>query len=194
MAKSTGNIYTVEDVGKKNFDPMALRYLYLTAHYRDPLNFTWDSLESAQNALNKLKEQLPVLREETERTALSHEKNEKVEEFRKRFLSVVFDDLNTSKALAVLWEMLKSNIPGRDKYDLALYFDEGLGLGLAKLPIVSYQIPAEITQLAKKREELRKEEKFEEADKIRIEIEKKGYKVEDTEESPRVKPVQNEKA
>lgn len=194
MGKSLGNVYTLNDIEKKGFDPSSLRYLFLTAYYRDTLNFTWAALSSAASALNKLREQLRVLKGEKERTALSREKDKKIAGFREKFMFAINDDLGTPKGLAVLWEMLKSNIPSWDKYDLALYFDEVLGLGLARLAIVNYQIPAEITKLAKKREELRKQEKFEEADKIRIEIEKKGYKVEDTLESPRLKPVQNEKA
>lgn len=129
MSKSLGNYYTVQDVLDKGFDPIALRYLYLGAHYKKPMNFTWASLESAQKGLKRLQSTVNSVRS-TSRTTLSAEKNEKVDEFRNKFNLALNDDLNTSKALAVLFEMLKSNIPSEDKYDLALSFDEVLGLNL----------------------------------------------------------------
>jgi cysteinyl-tRNA synthetase len=73
MSKSLNNFYTVGDVIKKGFDPLALRYLYLGAHYRDPLNFTWDSLAASQNALEKLRSQMAMLKDQTDRTVLSEE-------------------------------------------------------------------------------------------------------------------------
>jgi len=187
MAKSIGNTYTVEDVVKKGFDPLALRYLFLTAHYRDPLNFTWEALESAQNALDKLKAQAVSLKGESKRTALSQEKDEKIESFRSEFIASLNDDLNTSKALAVLWEVLKSSIPSEDKYDLTLYFDEVLGLKLSE--VSETKIPDKVKKLIEERERLRKEDKFAEADKIREEIEKEGYALEDTSQGARAKKI-----
>ena len=187
MSKSLGNCFTIEDVEKKDFDPIALRYLYLTAHYRDPLNFTWEALSSAGTALNKLREQLRVLKGEKERTTLSQEKDKKIAGFREEFILAINDDLNTAKGLAVLWEMLKSNIPSSDKYDLALYFDEVFGLGLKEASSVKLEIPVEVKKLVEEREKLRKEGKFEEADKLRIKIEKFGFRVEDLPDGPKVK-------
>ncbi len=129
MSKSLGNYFTIQDILDKNIDPIALRYLYLGAHYKKPMNFTWQSLESASKGLKRLKSAVDSLRA-TNRTTLSEEKNEKIEEFRIKFNEAINDDLNTSKAMAVLFEMLKSNIPSEDKYDLAISFDEVLGLGL----------------------------------------------------------------
>ena len=185
MAKSIGNTYTVEDVVKKGYDPLALRCLFLTAHYKDPLNFTWEALAAAQNALDKLREQVVSLSKESKRTALSREKDEKIEQFRTDFISSLNDDLNTSKALAVLWEVLKSSIPSEDKYDLALYFDEVLGLKLSQ--VSEEKIPDKIDKLVEERKTLRKEGKFSEADEIRQKIENEGYTLEDTPEGARVK-------
>ncbi len=187
MSKSLGNCFTIEDVEKKDFDPIALRYLYLTAHYRDPLNFTWEALSSAGTALNKLREQLRVLKGEKERTTLSQEKDKKIAGFREEFILAINDDLNTAKGLAVLWEMLKSNIPSSDKYDLALYFDEVFGLGLKEASSVKLEIPVEVKKLVEEREKLRKEGKWQEADKLRIKIEKFGFRVEDLPDGPKVK-------
>jgi len=178
MSKSLENFYTVSDVEGKGFDPISLRYLYLGAHYRDPLNFTWESLTAAQNALGKLRGQVTSLKTKDNRTILSEEKTEKISEYRNDFMAAINDDLNTSKALATFWEMLKSNIPSSDKYELALSFDEVLGLNIAKASEVK-EMPQEVKDLLEKREKLREEEKYEEADKIREEIEEAGYKVND---------------
>lgn len=180
MSKSLGNFYTIDDVIKKGFDPLALRYLFLGSHYRDTLNFTWESLTAAQNGLERLRSQIVSLKSETTRTALSEEKQNMIDEFRTKFMEALNDDMNSAKALAVLWEMIKSNIPSQDKYDLALSFDEVLGLNLKSQVTNNKQIPNDIKILISKREELRKEKKFEEADKIRKEIEDAGFTVNDT--------------
>lgn len=177
MSKSLENFYTVADIEKKGFDPIALRYLYLGAHYRDPLNFTWDSLTASQNALEKLRNQITALKNQTDRTALSEEKEKKIEEYRNQFMEAVNDDLNTSSSLAVVWEMLKSNIPSGDKYDLVMTFDEILGLKLGESEII--EIPENVKSLMEKRADLRVIGKYEEADKIRDEIQKLGFEVND---------------
>jgi len=179
MSKSLGNLYTVDDVIKKGFDPLALRCLFLGAHYRDTLNFTWDSLSAAQKGLERLRSQIASLKSETARTVLSEEKQKRVDEFRASFMEALNDDFNTPKALAVIWKMLKSNIPSGDKYEMTLSFDEILGLDLGRVP-KSKETPQEIKELFGKREELRKEGKYEESDKIRKQIEEAGYGVSDS--------------
>lgn len=129
MSKSLDNFYTIADILNKGYDPLALRYLYLGTHYKKPMNFTWESLESASRGLRNLKSQVSNLKS-TVRTTLSEEKNIKVGEYQDLYRDALNDDLNTSKALAVLFEVLKSNIPSEDKYDLVLSFDEVLGLKL----------------------------------------------------------------
>lgn len=188
MSKSLKNTYTVENVKKKGFNPMALRYLFLTAYYRDPLNFTWKSLEAAQSALEKLRTQVAALRKQEPRTKISQEKNEKVNEYRDKFIKSVNDDMNTAIGLAVMWEMLKSNIPSEDKYDLAITFDEVLGLKLGEYTAPTVSIPQEVKKLVAKRENLRKEGDYRDADKLRIKVEEKGFILEDTPAGSRLSP------
>lgn len=181
MSKSLGNFYTIEDVTAKGYDPLALRYLYLGTHYKKPMNFTWDSLTSASSALTKLRGLIIGFKSEKERTTLSEEKQIKIDNFKMEFRNAISDDLNTPVALSVVWEVTKSNIPSSDKYDLILGFDEVLGLDLAKTPDLKTEIiPDNIKKLIDKRNELRSEKKFDEADKIRDEIIKLGFKVQDT--------------
>lgn len=178
MSKSLGNFYTIEDVIKKNIDPLALRYLYLTSHYRSELNFTWESLGAAQNTLAQLRTYMTNLSHESNRTNLSNEKLEKVDGFRDKFDAALANDMNTPQALAVVWEVLKSNIPSPDKYDLLMDFDDVLGLALRVGPAET--IPKNMQNLGKKIDQLRKEKKFQEADAVRSHIMQLGYSVETT--------------
>ena len=125
----------------------------------------------------RLKSQVAGLGAETSRTVLSEEKQKKVDEFRASFMEALSDDMNTPRALAVLWEMLKSNIPSEDKYDLAISFDEILGLKLGEAK--NTEIPENVKVLMEKRERLRSEGKYEEADKIREQIQVLGFAVAD---------------
>ncbi len=182
MSKSLGNFYTIEDVFAKGFDPVALRYFYMTAHYRKSLNFTWDALTAAQNALVELRKVVSHL-SEGDRQILSEEKLEKVDSLRKKFDLALADDMNMPQAIAVVWEVIKSNIPSPDKYDLVMDFDEVLGLELKAQNVMTSKeedISEEIKALVDKREALRKAKKFAEADATRLEIEQKGFVVSDT--------------
>ncbi len=187
MSKSLGNFYTLEDVEKRAVDPLALRYFYLGAHYKSALNFTWEALTAAQNSLNKLKEQVFAAKSQKDRTVLSQEKSQKVDMFQQNFKDAINDDLNTPQALAVLWSVLKSNIPSEDKYDLAINFDEVLGLRLAQAT-VEFSVPSEIQDLITQRENFRQRGQFNEADEVRLKIENMGFKVLDSEKGTIVKP------
>jgi cysteinyl-tRNA synthetase len=123
MSKSLGNFYTIDDVLKRGIDPKALRLLFLTTHYRSEMNFTWDSVEGSQKAWQKLSRMVLQLRAEQGRTILSEDKLQKVDEYRQRFFDYVEDDLKTPEAITVMYEVIKSNIPGPDKYDLLVEFD-----------------------------------------------------------------------
>jgi len=174
MSKSLGNFVTAQELVEKGYDPLAMRYLILTSHYRKGLNFTWESLGASQIALSKLRSLVAQLRPFDSAQGFAGQ----AKEYREKFTTALNDDLNTPQALAVLWEMLKSNIPSPDKYDLALSFDEVLGLELSKSP-KKVEIPEEIKKLIAKRSILRKEGKFEEADEIRKQIERKGFNTQD---------------
>jgi len=126
MAKSKGNFYKLADIEAKGFDPLDLRYFYMTSHYRQFANFTWDALSSARSARLELQKQMAKLKNHTERSMLSSEKLDKVDDYRRQFTGVLSDDLNMPKALAVVWEVVKSNITSEDKYDLLADFDEVL--------------------------------------------------------------------
>lgn len=187
MSKSLNNFYTIEDIIKKGIDPMALRLLFLQTHYRSQMNFTWDSAKAGQEAYNNLKDYVITLKKHGQGTTLSQEKLDKVDIFRQQFNQAIGNDLQTPQAVAVMWSMLKSNIPSPDKLDLLYDFDEVFGLKLREL--VEEKIPDEIIKLADERFKDRKAGNFQKADKLRQQIESKGYYTIDTNESYQIKKI-----
>lgn len=183
MGKSLGNAYTVTDIIKKDFDPLALRYFYLTGHYHRPLNFTWEALEAAQISLNKLRNQIFNFQSANRRTIFKENESIKLSSaglaLQYKFSTAISDDLNLPEALAVIWKTLKSNINNQEKYQLLIEWDRVLGLDLDKV-IKAPEASKEIKLLIEKREALRKEQKWQEADELRKKIEAQGYSIEDT--------------
>lgn len=186
MSKSKGNFYNLGDIEKKGFDPLALRYLYLTSHYRSEMNFTWRALEGAQRALDRLREQVSEGKEED---GVTNSTISGIANFSSRFKKAISNDLNMPKALAVVWDLVKSDYPSSAKKASLLKFDQVLGLDLEKGVKIDrvVKLDEEIKKLLEKRENLRKQKKWQEADKIREEIEEKGLIIEDTPEGPRIK-------
>ncbi len=181
MAKSLGNFYTLDALIKKGFDPLAFRYLVLTSHYRSKLNFTWKSLEAGQNALNNLYDFLrqPISQQPKTKDAVG------IKTYEAKFKAAVSDDLNTPKAVSLVWQIIKDNtLSPKVKKQLLFKFDTVLGLDLNK--IKPFKTPTKIKGLAARREIFRANKQFIQADTLRKKIEALGYVVEDTPQGPRV--------
>ena len=183
MSKSLKNFIRVEDLKIRGYEPRILRYLFLTGHYRTKMNFTYKSLDAAGEAYNKLKSIVSDFKGKKGRTKLSEEKLNEVTNLIFKFREAVENDLNMPQALAVVWEMVKSNIPEHDKHELILDWDQVLGLGLGELKKEEIKIPDEVKKLADERLVQRQKGKFEIADQLRKEIEELGFEVEDEQDS-----------
>ena len=187
MAKSLKNIFTLEDIKKRGFDPLALRYLFLTAHYRSKLNFTWKSLEAAGNALENLRQEVSAW----DKFAIGRSDSESLQtrtscaEFEADFKEAINNDFDLPKALSVMWKMVKSDYPISAKHQSILVMDKVLGLGLAGRQ--KAELPVGAKELIEKREEFRRAEKFDESDKIRRRLLKMGVEVDDTPDGPKWK-------
>jgi len=183
MSKSKGNFYTLADISEEGYNPMHLRYFFLAAHYRKPLNFTWDNFDAAKNTYDRLKNIIAGLKRSQDKLNKNN-----MELAKKQFLEIINDDLNVPKALAYLWDVLRDNrLNNTEKYELALEFDKFFGLELDKEERL--EIPKEVQKLVKDREEMRKKKNFEEADNIRNRIKKLGYSVEDMEGEVKVRKL-----
>lgn len=177
MAKSDGNFLTLKDVVAKGFNPLAFRYLTLTAHYRAKLNFTWDALTAAQNALNNLYQEISGY----------DEPNGSVAEFETEFQLAIDHDLDMPKALAVMHGLIKSEHPSSAKLQCLFKFDQVLGLKFKEVWDAARIIPETITRLVAEREHARKNKDFAASDKLRLAIESNGYLVEDAPDGYRLK-------
>jgi len=182
MARREGNVYTVGDLVKKGFNPLAFRYLTLTTHYRSRLNFTWDSLKAAETALNNLYRELTGYVTNGEVKGVNSE-------FENKFVEAINSDLDTSTALTVVWDLVKSDLTPSEKAATLYRFDRVLGLDLEKVAKEAAEVPAEVRKLVEQREEARKNGDFEESDKLRNEVKSKGYEVVDTEEGSKLKKI-----
>jgi cysteinyl-tRNA synthetase len=182
MSKSLGNIITLEDIEKRGFKPLAFRYLVLNSHYRSLMNFTWQAMESAEKAYDNLLEHISAF-------SLSNKTNKKSEkEIKEKILTIINDDLDTPKLIAEMWNILRTNKDLNYKKTFVLLADQVLGLGLEEF-LKKQKIPALVKKKVLLREKLRKEKKWPEADKIREEILKMGYKVEDTQYGAVIKKI-----
>ena len=185
MAKSKGHIITINSLIKKEINPLAYRYLTLGTHYKSKLTFSWKSLESAQNALNNLYEKTIEI---NSKKRIIRSKQSLKSYYFKKFLEFINDDLNTPRALALMWDLIKDDkISDKEKHILLLEFDKIFGLNLNK--VKKPRIPEKIKKLVKEREKYRKEKNWKKADKSRKEIEKLGYKIEDTQKGVKIKKI-----
>jgi cysteinyl-tRNA synthetase len=178
MAKSAGKIITVKNLVEDGYDPLAFRYLCLTAHYRSELVFTWESLQASQKALFTLREHVRRFKENLKNEA---KETPKAKEFRRAFLEAVNDDLNMPKALTIVWKLIREEkkVDEDEKYKLLLEFDKILGLDLDR-KTVTEKLPEEAEILILRREEARKAKDWGTADKIREQLKAMGIILEDT--------------
>ncbi len=182
IAKSTGNTVFLREIVEKGFSPLALRYLVLTAHYKSQMNFTWSSIEAANKALNKLYKYM-----------VDNSTNNGVVDdgFRSKFVSFINDDLDTPKAIALVWELMKSeDVETQDKIATLLDFDEVFGLDFRgamdrKLEIADQtkvaikDAPKKVQELLRARKKARTNKDYAESDKLRDKIKELGFEIKD---------------
>jgi cysteinyl-tRNA synthetase len=178
MSKSLGNIYTVAELEEKGFEPLALRYFFLGAHYRQLQNFTFEALQAAQNALKRLWSQS---REFGGAGSI-------LVDVQAEFMSALDDDLNTPKALAVVWKLVDGDYPAADKGATLLWMDQVLGLDLDKYVAKPVEMPEAVRELMTKRQTARESKDWTESDNLRNQIEELGWSVEDSKDGQKASP------
>jgi cysteinyl-tRNA synthetase len=183
MSKSTGEFLKLAVLLEKGFDPLVYRFFCLSAHYRTQMSFSWESLEASRVALDRLY-----------RAAHSWgEPGEVIADYMDRFMACVNEDLNLPRALAVTWDLVRSNEAPADRKATLLAFDDVLGLDIANWAPEEVEVPMSVLQLAKAREAARQKKEWQKADELRDEILAAGYMIEDTKDGePRVKKIEPE--
>lgn len=177
MAKSAGGFLRVKTLIDKGYDPLVYRYFCLSAIYRAKLNFTWEAMDSAATSLSRLR---ATMYEWGPAGSVDPS-------LLKKFSEAINDDLNMPKAVAVAWELVRSDLPDDTRKATLLKMDEVLGLGLAAWQPKQEEIPAEILALVDARTLARKEKRWGDADAIRAQVTGLGYEIEDTPQGPKVR-------
>jgi len=167
MSKSLGNVIYVKTLLEKGYKPMDYRYMCLTTHYRMPLTFSEESLQSAKASLSRLKN---IVKDLVDDKKLN-------EKYLEEFTEAMNDDLNTPRALAVLWELVRDE-KAEGKYQTIKKMDEVFGLKL--LEKEKLEIPKEIEYLAEERLSAKKSKDFKKSDEIREKLKSLGWNIKDT--------------
>jgi len=177
MSKSTGKFLRIQTLIDRGYDPLAYRYFCLSAHYRAKLSFSWEGLDGANNALERLRntvyEWAPAGRAD--------------EGYIEKFIEQINDDLNMPRALAVTWDVVRSDLDAATKKATILFFDRILGFRLDQWQPAQEIIPAEILALVELRQAARSEKRWADADSLRRQVSEAGYEIEDTPQGARVK-------
>ena len=171
MAKSAGEFLRIASLVERGYDPLAFRYLCLTAHYRGQLNFTWDALDSAAIALDRMRNGVYALRDAGEAPADAA--------LVERFANELNDDLNLPRALAVAWETLRGEHAPAVKRATLLRFDAIFGLALAEWAPKEEVVPEAVSALAQARLAARGAKDWAEADRLRGQLKDAGWEMED---------------
>ena len=174
---------TLSDLEERGYDPLAFRYFFLQAHYRQQQVFTEESMEAAARGHSRLVALAAEVRQvEGEGDSAAQAP------FRQQVRAAMADDLNAPQAVAVLWDVLRSKTLSKfDQRDLLLAFDEVLGLDLAHAEPKSERFESDprIDALLEEREAARARKDFAEADRIRDALASEGIELIDTPEGPR---------
>jgi cysteinyl-tRNA synthetase len=169
MAKAAGEFLRLKSLTDRGYDPLAYRYLCLTAHYRSQLNFTFDALDAAATALERLRNGFH---------ALPHGGGADPR-YVERFTAEINDDLNLPRALALAWEVLRGELPPAARRATLAAFDRVFGLGLEAWQPKQETIPEVVRALAAARAAARAAKQWAEADRLRVELHAAGWEMED---------------
>ncbi len=184
MSKSKGEFLTVSLLEEKGYKPVVYRFFCLLSHYRKSLVFSWENLDNAVVAYNKLIEKIAPLTKENGGDIDKAEYDRLI----KDFTDALDNDINTAMGITVIYDVLKSKANGATKLALIAKFDEVLGLDLIanakelaeNAGSASADIPSEVLELVEQRKAARKEKNFALADELRDKIAALGYEVKET--------------
>ena len=178
MSKSLGNVYLLKDVEERGYDPLVYRLFTYSSSYRTKINFTWKAIESTAVALEKLKQGYQRHLEGTDNVT-----DEEISKQEEAFHKAINDDLNMPNALSVVWEVIKSSKKSPKLAELLKKFDTVLALKIDEpIKTKAQDIPQEIIILAEQRKQAREEKRWQESDRLRDEIQARGYIIKDSKE------------
>ncbi len=193
MSKSSGEFLTVSLLEEKGYNPLVYRFFCLQSHYRKSLVFSWENLDNAVTAFNKLIDKIaPLTADKTGEIDTAE-----YDRLMKSFNDALGNDLNTSLAVTAVYDVLKSKSNAATKLALLAEFDKVLGLdliataekNLAEAEANKPEIPAEVLELAEQRKAARKEKNFALADELRDKIAALGYEIKETRQGTEINKI-----
>ncbi len=184
MSKSLNNLYTLEDLAQKGYEPLVYRMFNFTSNYRAQINFTFEAMDAAKTALARLRD--GYLKHSEGEEDIS---DDEIRDYETRFLDAINDDLNMPVAMSVVWDVVKNPKKSKKLQQLLLKFDEVLGLDLKNYQKTESVLPDEIQELIKGRNEARQNRDWVESDRIRDLLISKGYSVKDSKEGTLVEKI-----
>jgi cysteinyl-tRNA synthetase len=193
MSKSTGEFLRLKVLIDKGYSPLDYRYLCLGTHYRKRLLFSWELLDQAKTAFDRLKQNILMMRQRTENKINGRDAGIPAG-VRKEFKEAVNDDLNMPQALAVMWGVVRDEkLTDFEKLNLLYDFNSVLGLDLHKITEEKNdtEVPEEVMQLINKRIEAKNAKDFKLADELRAKVKELGYDIVDKKEGAEVKKIKN---
>ena len=179
MSKSLGNVYLLDDIISRGYDPLVYRLFNFSCHYKGKLNFTWEGIESASVALNRLREGY-----QKHLAGNANVSDEVIAEIENKFHQAINDDLNMPLAMSAVWEAVKYQDKSPKMAKLLEKFDTVLGLKITERK--EEEIPQEILDLVEQRKVARGDKNWAESDRLRDLITEKGYIVKDTKDGVEV--------
>ena len=182
MSKSLNNLYTLEDLEEKGYSPEVYRMFNFSSHYKKPINFTYEAMDSAKTALKRLKDGY-----ESNVNGVDDVDKSVILEFKERFLEAINDDLNMPQALSVVWDVIRYEKKSPKIAELLKNFDEVLGLNIDKKEEV--EIPDEIVNLLEERKDARINRDYAKSDELRDKLKELGYIVKDTKDGQKIEKV-----
>ncbi len=174
MSKSLGNVYLMDDIINRGYDPLVYRLFNFSCHYKGKLNFTWEGIEAASVSLNRLREGYQKHFNGTDTVS-----DDVINDMENRFHQAINDDLNMPLAMSVVWEAVKYPNKSPKIAQLLEKFDTVLGIKITEKK-EEQQIPQEILDLVEQRKVARNEKNWAESDRLRDLIIEKGYSIKDT--------------
>lgn len=176
MSKSKGDFLTVSLLESKGYDPLVYRFMCLNSHYRKQLLFSYDILDNMTQSYHKLKNKIAALNKEGNLNETFYHL------FDEKFKSYIADDLNTANAISLIYDLLKSEVNDKTKYELIKAWDSVLSLNLLNEKELDADLKKFIEAKIAERQEAKKNKDFLTADKIRDELEQRGILLKDTRE------------
>ena len=183
MSKSLGNVYLVDDIVNRGYDPLVYRLFNFSCHYKGKLNFTWEGMDSAAVSLSRLREGYQKHLAGTEDIS-----DETIKDLENRFHQAINDDLNMPLAMSVVWEAVKYPEKSKKIAKLLEKMDTVLGIKITEKK-EQKDIPQEVLELVEQRKQARADKNWTESDRLRDLIKEKGYSVKDTKDGMEITEI-----